>query len=429
MNARGQAMIELAIFGTFLLLGLAVIVRFGTVAGHQQRLSQLTFRKSLKRAADTWCYQGLAELRGAPKKNPDGTFYDCTKDGRSPLNQSTVFLVRDLAVPDPTNIFTSGAREEFGWLSSVTWGNDGGEFEMSRDAKDQVPTIRLTVNNVPVVDPTAAWSAYTYFKFMKDSEVTAQETWFEATFGPTVAIAPGYCQDAVEQDIDGDGVPDPAKTPAVCEKRKGTWVWKDPVTGETSGSCEHWDPTVCPVDPDTGETIPCPDIEPVTPKECTDRSGTWSWHKVTFEFLDSCQGEIMLDAGQCRARCEKLLGPWDRGAETPIQPEGDIEIGKNLPYCQRWETNRGILDSDAIIQQERTTRDTIKKDDFLRVEDSRVEDSRFVDTITDVVESDVVRRVLHKPWNPGDDRSRPNPGMPLDQALIRERTRQWHTDW
>jgi hypothetical protein len=139
--------------------------------------------------------------------------------------------------------------------------------------------------------------------------------------------------------------------------------------------------------------------------------------------MDSCQGEIMLDAGQCRARCELLKDPAHVDAIRPEDTHSFTDLWSHLPYCQRLETF-GYLDPDKLVQTEFTERDTIRANQF-----DRGENHDRVNTTTNVIESDVIRRRIHRPWAENEDRSRPNAGVTFDQALIRGRARQWITEW
>lgn len=59
LGEGGQALVELAIFGTVLLFCLTLLLRYGMNANYQQRVSQQTFRKAFVRARS---YEGGSEF-------------------------------------------------------------------------------------------------------------------------------------------------------------------------------------------------------------------------------------------------------------------------------------------------------------------------------------------------------------------------------
>lgn len=126
MRSRaGQAMIELAVFGTFMLFGLALLVRFGLQQYHSLQTQQEAFRLALKEAYETRAYNGQPSSRP-----PAGT----ERPALSPGNASQVLLVRDVYIPDPTNPFGTGSHIASPSSATVQWGTDGTEFSPKDDA-------------------------------------------------------------------------------------------------------------------------------------------------------------------------------------------------------------------------------------------------------------------------------------------------------
>ncbi len=117
-------MIELAVFGTFMLFGLALLVRFGLQQYHSLQTQQEVFRLTLREAYETRAYNGQPGHRP-----PAGT----ERPELSPGNSGSVLLVRDVYIPDPSNPFGTGNHAASVSASSVQWGTDGAEFSPKDD--------------------------------------------------------------------------------------------------------------------------------------------------------------------------------------------------------------------------------------------------------------------------------------------------------
>lgn len=148
MHARrsqaGQAMIELAIFGTFLLFALVLIVRFGMTFYSQLQTTQEAFRLALKQAYETRAYDGVPGERGS-LRDPDGPGPLGPGAHFSPTNQGQVVLVRDRYIPDPSNAFAAGVPIQTVGAGTVVWGSDSAEFEPHPDYK--LPELLAQVND------------------------------------------------------------------------------------------------------------------------------------------------------------------------------------------------------------------------------------------------------------------------------------------
>jgi hypothetical protein len=93
INQKAQALIELAFFGTILMLCLAMLLRYGMQANYQQNLQMQAFRKAMKAA-----------------------YY---KTG--PASNITLAMVKDKSIPDPQDPWGFAERFSTGAGASVAW--------------------------------------------------------------------------------------------------------------------------------------------------------------------------------------------------------------------------------------------------------------------------------------------------------------------
>ncbi len=98
-SERGQAFLELAIFGTLALIALAFVLRMGLTANYQQEIDQQTFR---------WAQRLASNI-------------DKETNGRGP-HSVTVIHIRDRQMPDPGDGFATMPRVLTQASSVVTWG-------------------------------------------------------------------------------------------------------------------------------------------------------------------------------------------------------------------------------------------------------------------------------------------------------------------
>jgi len=94
-RSKGQAILELAIFGSILILLLGVLLAYGVKYGYQQQMMQFAFRKALQSAMDN-----------------DGSPY-----------ASSYLAVRDRHIPVPTDPFARGSVDTFSAAASITRSN------------------------------------------------------------------------------------------------------------------------------------------------------------------------------------------------------------------------------------------------------------------------------------------------------------------
>lgn len=111
-------MIELAVFGSLMLLGLAFLVRYGLLYNYQQMTQQEAFRQAL--------IMGHSDLAW-------------------PYKQGSVALVRDRRMVDPSNPFVTGSRQTFVGAASVSMGTAGGVLGLDKDW--EIPVQRTILND------------------------------------------------------------------------------------------------------------------------------------------------------------------------------------------------------------------------------------------------------------------------------------------
>lgn len=138
-KCSAQAMMELAIFGTFLLFGLVLITRFGMGFYNSLKTSQEAFRLALKTAYDTRAYDGVPSTR--PAKGTE-------RAELLPGNQGSVILVKDVFLPDPSNPFATGTPTPLVSSAAVTWGTDSAEFVAADTVGNtDLPKTLIKANN------------------------------------------------------------------------------------------------------------------------------------------------------------------------------------------------------------------------------------------------------------------------------------------
>lgn len=114
--ARGQALVELAVFGSILLLAVAFLIRVGMRMNYQQELAMRSFRDGLR-------------VAGKLGKH---------REEQVPQVSYTIF--EDRQVPTPGDPFGLNQRTRFAGAANITWGKyllqtsgmDGGEGRPSR---------------------------------------------------------------------------------------------------------------------------------------------------------------------------------------------------------------------------------------------------------------------------------------------------------
>jgi hypothetical protein len=123
INLKGQAILELATFGSVVLFCLALLVHFGLQMNYQQNVQMQAFRKSLK----------LAYYKQGPNA------------------QASLTMLKDKPAVDPRDKWGFADRVSVGGGATVTWGNTLNEiYTTSIDEKDvsdqDLPRLYIDVN-------------------------------------------------------------------------------------------------------------------------------------------------------------------------------------------------------------------------------------------------------------------------------------------
>lgn len=109
-------MIELAVFGSLMLLCLSFFVRYGLTYNYQQMTQQEAFRIGLQRAHDNWEQM-----------------------------QSSVTLLRDRRMVNPSSPFVTGPRQLFVGSAGITTGNTGSVLSPTTD--EELPVQQIALND------------------------------------------------------------------------------------------------------------------------------------------------------------------------------------------------------------------------------------------------------------------------------------------
>lgn len=126
---KGQALLELAIFGSFLIMLLGILVNYGLRYNFQQRVMQEAFRKALASAAES------------------------TQQGK-PTSVSYT-LVRDKHIPDPSHPFAVGSVMPVSASAGGIVRNY--EMQVTADTPDELPVTVLNIQGQELRFKTAGF--------------------------------------------------------------------------------------------------------------------------------------------------------------------------------------------------------------------------------------------------------------------------------
>lgn len=129
MKRNGQALAELAIFGSIMLLALGALVRFGLQQMYSQQTSQEAFRLALQRA-----------------------------HGADASGSGNVQIAHDWYIPDPSRPFSVGSRSLSVGGGSVQWTTTEGMDIVG--TYEELPKMEIRSNGVSRVLTTAGLLAY-----------------------------------------------------------------------------------------------------------------------------------------------------------------------------------------------------------------------------------------------------------------------------
>ena len=114
---RGQAILELAIFGSLLIMLLGILLNYGLRYNAQQQVTQHAFRKALVKA------------------------YDAPYPGK-PISTTEV-MVNDLHIPDPGHAFGLGSVTPVSSSASLI---RNPKMELTPDNSSEAPQIDININ-------------------------------------------------------------------------------------------------------------------------------------------------------------------------------------------------------------------------------------------------------------------------------------------
>lgn len=124
-SRSGQALLELAIFGSLIILMLGLMVSYGMNADYQQRGQMEVFRSALQMTAESL---GSGGLGNEPTYRPSGS----------------VTIVRDRHVPDPSHPFGVGSVVPVAASASVTRSY---QLHLHPETANDLPRTRLTIQD------------------------------------------------------------------------------------------------------------------------------------------------------------------------------------------------------------------------------------------------------------------------------------------
>ena len=127
---KAQALAELAVFGSLMILALGSLISYGLRYNQQQKLSQEAFRESLKIVSET------------------------DEDGNVKYPRASYTIIEDKSMPDPLNPFAEGSVSPISASSSVTrdWA-----MQLTPSNNSDLPTMRIKINNQELACNGISW--------------------------------------------------------------------------------------------------------------------------------------------------------------------------------------------------------------------------------------------------------------------------------
>ncbi|GAH89396.1 unnamed protein product, partial [marine sediment metagenome] len=185
---RGQAAVELAIFGSLILLALGVFVRYGLSANYSQKSKMDSYAKA------------RAEMGGSAQK-------------------TTYVMLRDKPIPNPSDPFGVASRDSV-FFGSETVGRKTRVFDSPDYPSDdselftspQLPLLIYNINGVLYKFTTAAFAYYEYDNqelkrkdYREDGDETWRWYWRTTGLGSTGGSVEYEHDEAMEVLVDEDG--------------------------------------------------------------------------------------------------------------------------------------------------------------------------------------------------------------------------------
>lgn len=155
IGKKAQALVELAVFGSIVLMLLGVLISYGLRYEHQQKTTQQAFRRALKSASDA----------------------NASADDTPILVEHLV--VNDMHVPDPSNTFGIGLTSSSVASTSVTRNNK--LFKSPVDDKG-LPIVRIEINGGQPNDFKTAGLLYVVVQDTEEA-IAAQEAKYVLVYG------------------------------------------------------------------------------------------------------------------------------------------------------------------------------------------------------------------------------------------------------
>ncbi len=133
-SKKGQAILELALFGSILIFCLGVLIRYGLSMNYSQHLQMQAFRQAVKRAYD---------------------------DGRDTFVNASYSILEDKPIPDPADPYGLSERSIFGASASAVWSNQV-YGAPTYDAISDLPRVDYQINGKRYSFTTGAFKEVSY---------------------------------------------------------------------------------------------------------------------------------------------------------------------------------------------------------------------------------------------------------------------------
>ncbi len=182
INVRGQALLELAIFGSIIIMLIGILLNYGLRANFQQAALQKAFRKALAES-----------VKSSDDNAPSSVSYVRTEDKH---------------IPDPTNFLGQGQIMPFVSSASVT---NSYKLDLGADNQAELPVIKIDINSLEPGQAGAAIAPLTFktagfrVERMVQEDVIAK---YKEVYGDTVQACDAIHQHCTPNEATGWGEPD-----------------------------------------------------------------------------------------------------------------------------------------------------------------------------------------------------------------------------
>lgn len=189
-DCKAQAILELAIFGSLLLMLLGILINYGLRYNFQQQAMQETFRKALHSAAEA--------------------------DQADKPTSVTHITLKDKHIPNPSHPWAVGSITPITSSASVTRGYN---MHLSADEENELPVIKMNIQGKEL-------ESFTTAGFREEHDVDAEDIEkYKEIYGETIEawsesekkwVNPDDNWDAVQKTCVEYGDPDPITGEPVC---------------------------------------------------------------------------------------------------------------------------------------------------------------------------------------------------------------------